>query len=545
VDKIENPGGKDQGIHKTNSNLNVIIHPASAGGQAQPKDESDLWDFDDAEVHIEKQRGRDLTSSQRLELIQDILVNSAFDDLQMSIIRDLLKSVTGITKSAMDSFVKACGGGSGDDDKDDRTHSELSAAFISENLPDDPNKRVGCEGHLWVYNDDTGIFDAIPLPSLEIELGDKFQGSTCRRGSDYRAIAWLVYNRILDENFFLDAPRGLPGANRFYPVDKKGVRKFKYTPELRQRFKLDYDPEPKCPTPMFNKFLDDCFPDDNTQKMLIQEVFGALLTGMAARLQVAFFLYGPGANGKSVMLEILDGLVSSMLKCSVKPELFCHEYYRAELAGKLINIVGEIDKDKRLTADFKDVVGCDVPVMARLPYKTPFRFTPQCGHVFAGNSFPQTRDHSYGQYRRWKYIHFKYTVAVGNRIPDLAKQILKSETPGILYWALKGAKQLIDQKYQLTDTKENDLLIKQWKMAGDSIEGFLSDDDFVVIGPIERVLRTKAFEDYRNYCLSSGVRPIGRNKFYERVEDRFEIVKPKAQPREYVGFTTLTTDFHI
>jgi len=53
--------------------------------RAQAKDDPDLWDFDDAEIHIEKQRGRDLSSSQKLELTGDILRHHDFDVIQRAI----------------------------------------------------------------------------------------------------------------------------------------------------------------------------------------------------------------------------------------------------------------------------------------------------------------------------------------------------------------------------------------------------------------------------------------------------------------------------
>jgi P4 family phage/plasmid primase-like protien len=501
-----------------------------------------LWDFDDAEIHIAKYKDRDLTSSQKLELVRDILENSEFDPLQADLIRDHIKKNLGINKTALTKFEKHQAGG-GKDVSDDRTHAELSLDFIKDELPEDPEKHSGCEGSLWVYDEDEGIFRSKSLDDVGTRVGDLYKSAYCKRGSDYDSVAKRIYIRLVDENFFKNASRGLPGNTSFYAVDATGkIVCMEYRADLRQRFKLDCDPDWNCKTTMYSKFLDDCFPNDQNQKELIQEIMGALLTGLAAKLQIAVLLYGFGANGKSVMLGILEGLVSNELKCSVKPDSFSHEYYRAELAGKLINIVGEIDKDKNLTADFKDIVGCDVAVTARPPYERPFRFIPQCGHLFAGNSFPLTKDHSYGFYRRWRLIHFKHIVPENKRIPDLSKKILASETPGVLAWALDGASRLVRNNYKLTNTSENEALIAQWRLAGDSVEAFLNDETLVQMGEFCTCPKRDAYEAYARYCSGSALKPLGVHKFYQRVVGRFQETRDSYGRRAFQGFDVLPTE---
>jgi P4 family phage/plasmid primase-like protien len=510
------------------------------GLEGTVQDDTTLWNFEDAETHIEKQQGRNLSNSQKIELSQDVLKNSDFGPIEESMIRNLLKKVTGIPKVAMEQFNK---NQAEKDNSDGRTHSELSASYISDELPDDPNKFTACEGRLWVYTDNTGIFSAKPLTEVEIEIGDNYKSTYCRRGNDYKSIANLVYNRLFNDDFFKNAPRGLPGATAFFCLNDRGsISRKEYEPSLRQRFKLGCDPDSNCETPIFSKFLWDCFPEDQSQQELIQEIFGAMLTGLVSKLQTAMFFLGPGSNGKSVALEILDGLFSEALKCSVKPDMFANEYYRAELAGKHINVVGEIDKEKHLTADFKDVIGCDVPVTARVPYERPFRFTPLCGHIFAGNGFPQTRDHSHGFYRRWRFVHFKHIVPEGKRIPDLAKNILANETPGILAWALDGARRLIQNNYKLTATPEHESLIKQWRLSGDSVEGFLNDESIVQIHELGSCQKTEAYDAYREYCHLAGVRALGRNKFYQRILDRFTEFKLPYESRKFKGFDIFPQD---
>jgi P4 family phage/plasmid primase-like protien len=502
------------------------------------EEDASLWNFEEAETHINKHEDRDLTISQKWSLIRDILENSDFDPLQADLIQDLIKKKIGINKTALAKFKKHQSAGS-KDNSEERTHAELSLDFMRDVLPDDPAKYTGCEGSIWLYNNDGGIFNSWSLDDVGTRVGDLYKSKYCKRGSDYDSVAKRIYIRTVDENFFKDAPRGLPSAKGFYNVDTTGTGEIihlEYTPELRQRFKLDYDPDWNHKAPCFFKYLDDSFPGNQSQKDLVQEIFGALLTGLAAKLQIAILFYGFGANGKSILMAIIYGLVSDDLKCSVKPDMFGNEYYRAQLAGKLINIVGEIDKDKHLTADFKDIVGCDVPVTARSPYERPFRFIPQCGHLFAGNSFPLTKDHSYGHYRRWRIVHFKHTVPEGKRIPDLAKKILKTETPGILAWALDGASRLVQNNFELTATSEHDALIAQWQLAGDSVMAFLNDDSFISIGDSSICPKREAYDAYKKYCFLTGFRALKLQNFYSQVFRKFQETRDTENRRVFQGF---------
>lgn len=492
------------------------------------------WSFDDAEFYLEVLGKQKLSSGQKVTIAEEILEHNDFGALELDIVRDILKKKFSLNKKAQDSFINSTKKRTEGKD-DSRTHIELSMDFRQKHYPD-KTKAVGCEGDLWEFTNNNGLFRRVLLEKIERLSGYEYRfAKNCKKGSDYKSITRLLYNEMLDEDFFKRAPYGLPGKNFFYQVEDNSIKKRQYTPSLRQRFKLVCEPDWGHKLSRFIQFIEDTFQDDEQQITLLQEIVGALVTGTARKLQKAFLFYGSGANGKSVVLDICNGLFSEDLKCSIKPDELSSEYYKAQIAGKALNIVGELDKSNPIKADFKDIVGCDTPVTARLPYKEPFSFTPFCGHLFACNGFPQTRDHSYGFYRRWVLFDFRHTVPENKRIPSLGKIILKEELPGILAWALDGAQRLIENGFVLADSVAHEALMDQWKNTQDSVSAFLADDEWICINPNRESPRQDTYAHYRDYCYESNVKALGLQNFYSRVNERYAVRKPSYGKRVFVG----------
>ena len=53
-------------------------------------------------------------------------------------------------------------------------------------------------------------------------------------------------------------------------------------------------------------------------------------------------LIGGGANGKTVLLKVVEALVGSDMVCAVQPSQLDNRFQRGHMAGKLVNLVTEI-----------------------------------------------------------------------------------------------------------------------------------------------------------------------------------------------------------
>src|SRR5690606_2337158 len=105
---------------------------------------------------------------------------------------------------------------------------------------------------------------------------------------------------------------------------------------------------------------------------LLRQVMGAALARTLYLHRIAVMLLGASTSGKSTLLQVLAGMFPRDQVGATSPQRWDNEYYVAGLAGKALNIVGELDPDHRIPGGpFKTVVGCDV-VEGRHPTHRPF-----------------------------------------------------------------------------------------------------------------------------------------------------------------------------
>jgi P4 family phage/plasmid primase-like protien len=512
------------------------------------KKESEVWSFDDVEAllnlhpamlkwYVCAEPDTELTRAQKNVIAEDILLHNSFNHLEIDAVKDMLKKQLGISKGAQDKVLKNSSAAP-DNPMEDATHSEIAHDYIASEFPD-RKKHVGAEGYLWISNEQ-GIFEEKKLITIESEIGRRYNGNYCKRGSDYKAVTRLIYNSLEQSDFFENAPYGIPARSGFIQLADKGeITTKQYKPEHRQRYTLQVDPaETGTPCPLFTQYLEDSFTglDMTEQITLLQEILGAILTGCFSRMQKAVLLLGEGENGKSVILDLLESMFPPGLKAAVPPERFDDPYYLSQLAGRVVNIVGELDKSKPLKAIFKDVVGCDTPCTARLPYKEPFTFRPRTAHIFSSNSFPQSNDHCHGFYRRWIILEFRNVVPPERKIPNLGEKIAAEEMSQVLAWALQGAKRLAANNFTLSVTKAHDRSLEKWQNAKDSVYGFLHDDEAVERAEDGcRVPKKEVYKAYKDWCSEMGSKAVGYQEFLRRCGKQFNEVKFPGENRSFAG----------
>ncbi len=539
ADPCEPEQGTGRAKFFANGGVKPLIHSMLHGGQNYyfPVDPKNLsWSYEDAVLTVSKVDRKQVGIIRKSinSLVEDILLNNDFSVLEMNDIKTLIKRYLGINKGALDQVIESTS--IVDEGLQELTHRDIAVKYIDEHLSKSLSV-IGSEGCLWVYNDQIGLYCEFSLTQVEDKIGEHFPGKNCKKGSDYKAISRLVYNKLEDKDFFSDAPSGVPAKSHFIRISDDGSINYEpYTPYHRQRFKLAVDPQ-KIPAPLFKQYLIDTFGgfEGIPEVDLLQQIMGGLISGTFRKIQRAVLLKGNGSNGKSALLEMLGEMFPSDAICTVSPHDLDQEYCKAELCGKTINIVGELDASKPLRASFKDIIGCDTAIRARKLYENSFKFKPKAGHIFASNHFPQTEDHSHGFYRRWVILSFNNTVQDGKKIPNLGALIAEKELPLVLAWALIGAEKLTKNNFNLPLTGNHKKELENWKVSKDSVYGFLSDEDVVEACPGIRTPRKEVYKAYCRWCGQVGMKTLGYNTFINKVDLKYPKTKRTGEPRTFKG----------
>ena len=199
-------------------------------------------------------------------------------------------------------------------------------------------------------------------------------------------------------------------------------------------------PSPGAKCPRWFAFLDQITAGDRDLIAYLARVAGYCLTGKTSE-QVFFFLFGAGANGKSVFLQTIAHILGDYAATAASDTFTARGVARhlTEIAGlraaRLV-LVSETESGTAWAeARIKSVTGGD-KLRANYMYHDMFEFTPQFKLLVAGNSRPAVTAGE-AMRRRLHVIPFAVTIPAEERDPGLF-EALKAEADGILGWMIAG-----------------------------------------------------------------------------------------------------------
>ncbi len=276
-----------------------------------------------------------------------------------------------------------------------------------------------------------------------------------------------------------------------------------HNPKYHSIFQLPhkYDSDAKCPK--WEKTLKDWIPEDDTINFLQEYVGYLLIPDNSAQLFP--ILYGSGANGKSVFIDIIKTILGENIS-NIGLSQFSGSGSRwtpAHLQGNLANICGDIDpKYLKEQGLIKSILGQD-QITVEKKFQHPYEFQPVTRLLFSANELPKSRDKSFGWYRRLEIVRFPNRFIPGTKGFDPnKKQKLKKELPGIINWAVEGLLRFIESGF--TKSKQ---MIKDKKMyisTNDPISIFIHENYELVEDKDERIPTHIVYEKYKEWAEENG-----------------------------------------
>lgn len=198
---------------------------------------------------------------------------------------------------------------------------------------------------------------------------------------------------------------------------------------------------PRGLCPLWRTFLNDVTGGDADLAAYLQRVVGYCLTGVTSE-HALFFLYGTGANGKSVFVNVIttilgDYAANAPMDTFMETRTDRHPTDLAGLRGARFVASIETEQGRRWNeSKVKAITGGD-KVSARFMRQDFFEYVPQFKLVIAGNHKPSIRNVDEAMKRRLHLIPFTVTIPPGKRDSKLTEKLLK-ERDGILAWAAEG-----------------------------------------------------------------------------------------------------------
>lgn len=271
---------------------------------------------------------------------------------------------------------------------------------------------------------------------------------------------------------------------------------------------IAYTPDAKCPQWM--EFLLQIFETDHEKIDYLQEMTGYLLTS-STKQEKAFIFMGPGANGKSVVLYIIEKLIGVEHCSAISMSDLKNPNLLAELYGKLVNISSEIKTDIIIEDEtMKKIISGDL-ITAMKKYKNPFSFHPHTRLIYAVNSFPTVYDTTHAFFRRIAMVPFNKIFSEEEQDKNL-KCKLESELSGILVWAIEGLRRL-EKRGHFLEPKSSRELVGEFKRRSNPAQMFIEERCIIKEGA--RMEASMLYETYSKWAKANGLRPLSNVKFPE------------------------------
>ncbi|WP_336053846.1 DNA primase family protein [Streptomyces sp. CA2R101] len=292
------------------------------------------------------------------------------------------------------------------------------------------------------------------------------------------------------------------------------------------------------PIPRWYSFLRDTFGDDDKGRETI--AFLHLLLGYSVTgdvgAQVLPFLYGSGANGKSVLLEVMMQILGDYANAAPpgflmeKGKFAEHSTELTELHGRRIVVCSELKpNDKFNEARVKLLTGGDT-ITARRMRQDFFTFTPTHKLWLLGNHRPEVGTGGYAFWRRMRLIPFERKVPNARKIDNLAQELVSDEGPGILHWLIQGTRQYLATRDPLDGPASVRLATEAYEKTEDHIGRFITERCTTLTNgqsnPDLRVEQKLLYETYGRWCSAEGIRSATSRAFASRIRQELGLSSP-------------------
>jgi putative DNA primase/helicase len=301
---------------------------------------------------------------------------------------------------------------------------------------------------------------------------------------------------------------------------------------------------------VFDTFLHDTFGDDTELAGYVQRLVGVSAIGSVLE-QLLPFAVGPGANGKSTLLEAAmhalgrgdDGYAragsSEMLMVRKHAE---HPAELAQLSGARLVVCAELDEGQRFAeARVKQLTGRD-SLSARFMRRDWFTFEPSHTLWLLGNHLPAARAGGPAFWRRIRVLPFNRVVAPQRQDKKLGER-LAEDAPAVLAWIIAGAAAY--HQGGLREPASVSSATEAYARDQDTVGRFVDEQCHRQPGSAGVRTAVSMLRDaYEQWCEQLGERPVSAKRLTQELQSRFGVADARGSKgqRFYTGVALLDLD---
>lgn len=384
----------------------------------------------------------------------------------------------------------------------------------------DTDGRIDTTVYEWKPRADGALWRIVD--TLELEA-DALKWLAAVRPGSYtdamaRKCAGTLLTSLVGEKAWLpksDAPNLIPLRDQYLSIEDDGaIRCLAPSPEMGVTWCVNaafdtakvqagcYHPAPVDPDSYFGRYLAMTF--DREVEQFAQEALATVLIDRC--FEKSIWLYGPGENGKSVMLHILRAVMGRSTAAVNLRRLVRNEFGTNGLIGCRLAVVSEVPRS--LSPEMQDTLKALVsqdPITIEKKGADQFTFVPKATWVLAANHAPAVSQHEHGFHRKVLTLPFMKRVPAEKKIQDFHELITKDprEMAQVIDWLLAGAQRLIQRGNFPEAPGAVEKLAEDQRLQTDPVYAFLADR-FVTVEPRVRTSKQKVYDAFVDWCAEQG-----------------------------------------
>ena len=271
------------------------------------------------------------------------------------------------------------------------------------------------------------------------------------------------------------------------------------------------------------EFLNKIFSNDKEMIRAVQQRVGLSLLG-DIKEQKIFFIYGLGANGKTVLIQTLGNILGDYAgkinaEVVMKQKMASADF--SAIAGtKGLRLISTSEVDSRAVFNvpvLKDFSGGE-EISTRFLFGKYFKFTPQLSLWMYGNHTPYVGDMDKGLWRRFEFFKLEHDFTKdpeAKPVSEVLKMFL-DESAQILKWAVDGLEDYYENGLYTPAKLQTDT--EDYKNESDVLHEYLNE--YMITLEDKKIELSVAYQHYVDLAEINKEKPFKKTLFSKMLKER-------------------------
>jgi putative DNA primase/helicase len=305
--------------------------------------------------------------------------------------------------------------------------------------------------------------------------------------------------------------------------------------------------DPAAPRDRFEAFLERVQPDREMREFL-KRWMGLSLTGLP--MQRLVFFYGGGANGKSVLVDLIARIMGNYAATArIESLTGTNRRGGSEATPDLIPLMGarmvrtsEPDEGQRLQEGLiKELTGGE-PIQVRALHSDFIEVRPVFKLTMSGNHKPDIRGTDDGIWRRVMLVPFDVQIPEAERDPTLIDKLFE-ERAGVFNWLIEGLMDFLEGGLAPPEAVRD--ATREYREESDPIGVFLTTCCVITGEPADTVTSKELGDAFGYHLIERGMSPwkpatvarqlAAKARHWRHPQSGRMFAKGKASISQYVG----------